>query len=134
MNDTATPGLLRRTVRRFVILTLTLMVFIGAAAGVFAGLSAEADTPADLLAPPTTVGVMRVGMTDGYAVPRSLPGQIKAAARTDLGFGLGGRVAHVLAEEGDLVAAGDVLARLDTTALMPSARRSKRNFRTSAVA
>jgi membrane fusion protein, multidrug efflux system len=122
MTDTATPGLLRRAVRRLVTLTLTLTVFVGAAAGVFAGLSVLSNGPdatAGALAPPTTVGVMRVETAEGYAVTRRFTGQIEAAARTDLGFELGGRVTDVLVEEGDLVAAGALLARLDTSALVP---------------
>jgi RND family efflux transporter MFP subunit len=122
MTDTATPGLLRRAFRRLMTLTLTVVIFVGAAAGVFAGLSVLAngpDTSGDVLAPPTTVGAMKVETTEGYTVTRRFTGQIEAAARTDLGFELGGRVTQVLVEEGDLVAAGDVLARLDTSALVP---------------
>jgi membrane fusion protein, multidrug efflux system len=58
-------------------------------------------------------------MVQGYTVTRRFTGQIEAAARTDLGFELGGRVTQVLVEEGDLVAEGQVLARLDTSALIP---------------
>ena len=122
MTDTPTTSLPRRVFRRFVTLSLTLMIFGGAAAGVFAGLSVLTngpDTSANVLAPPTPVGVMRVETTEGYAVTRRFTGQIEAAARTDMGFELGGRVTQVLVEEGDLVAAGAVLARLDTSALVP---------------
>jgi RND family efflux transporter MFP subunit len=122
MTDTAKPGLLRMALRRLATLTLTLTIFVGAAAGVFAArsvLSAGTTAPAGPAAPPTTVGVMQVEMTEGYGVTRRFTGQIEAAARTDLGFELGGRVTDVLVEEGDLVAAGAVLARLDTSALVP---------------
>lgn len=44
-------------------------------------------------------------------------GTIAAAERLTLGFGTTGRVTEVLVEVGDTVAAGDVLARLDTTDL-----------------
>jgi membrane fusion protein, multidrug efflux system len=54
-----------------------------------------------------------------YTVTRRFTGQIEAAARTDLGFELGGRITEVLVEEGDVVASGTVLARLDTSALIP---------------
>jgi membrane fusion protein, multidrug efflux system len=70
-------------------------------------------------APRTSVGVMSVELAQGYTVTRRFTGQIEAAARTDLGFELGGRITEVLVEEGDVVAAGTVLARLDTSALIP---------------
>jgi len=62
---------------------------------------------------------MSVDLAQGYTVTRRFTGQVEAAARTDLGFELGGRVIEVLVEEGDVVAAGDTLARLDTSALIP---------------
>lgn len=62
---------------------------------------------------------MQVAFTEGYTVTRRFAGQVEAAARTDLGFELGGRVTEVLVEEGDLVPTGAILARLDTTALVP---------------
>nr|MCU0901841.1 efflux RND transporter periplasmic adaptor subunit [Cypionkella sp.] len=52
-------------------------------------------------------------------VTRRFIGRVEAAAQTDLGFELGGRVTEVLVDEGDVVAAGAVLARLDTSALGP---------------
>ncbi|MDP5361337.1 MAG: efflux RND transporter periplasmic adaptor subunit, partial [Paracoccaceae bacterium] len=70
-------------------------------------------------APRTAVSVMTVEPAQGYTVTRRLTGQVEAAARTDLGFELGGRVTEVLVEEGDLVAEGAVLARIDTSALIP---------------
>lgn len=121
MTNKVTPGL-RKALRRVVTLSLTLAVFVGAAATVFAGYSmilAKADVPPGLTAGPMPVGVMKVTFTDGYTVTRRFTGQVEAAAQTDLGFELGGRVIEVLVEEGDLVAAGTVLARLDTSALIP---------------
>jgi len=121
MADTWTSGF-RRALRRVVTLTLTLVVFGGAAAAVVAGLSviaAEGDAAVNQAAPLTAVGVMTVEPAQGYSVTRRFTGQVEAAARTDAGFELGGRVTAVLVEEGDVVAAGEVLARLDTSALIP---------------
>lgn len=121
MANRATVGL-QRVLRRIGVLAVTLAVFGGAAAAVASGysiLSARSDTPQGAVAPLMAVGVMQVEFAPGYAVTRRFTGQIEAAARTDLGFELGGRVTQVLVEEGDLVAAGDVLARLDTAALIP---------------
>ena len=72
-----------------------------------------------LTAPVTPVGIMAIASVEGYSVTRRFIGQIEAAAQTDLGFELGGRVTDVLVDEGDVVAAGAVLARLDTSALGP---------------
>lgn len=121
MADSATSGL-RRTLRRAVTLGVTLGVFGGAAAAVYAGyglITDRSDTAAGPAAPLTTVGVMPVTYAAGYTVTRRFAGQIEAAARTDLAFELGGRVTGVLVDEGDLVTPGTVLARLDTSALVP---------------
>lgn len=112
----------RRPLRRAVTVAITLMVFGGAAASVVAGFSVisnETDATTGTTAPRTSVGVMSVDLTQGYTVTRRFTGQIEAAAQTDLGFELGGRVTEVLVEEGDVVAAGTVLARRDATALIP---------------
>lgn len=111
----------RKALGRVLTVTVTLMVCGAAAAAVIGGFSliaAEGDAPG-VVAPRTSVGVMAVELTPFYTVTRRFTGQIEAAARTDLGFELGGRITEVLVEEGDVVAAGTVLARLDTSALIP---------------
>jgi membrane fusion protein, multidrug efflux system len=108
--------------RRGITVTLTALILVGCIAAVFAGFSMIAAKTADIpaaRAPLTPVGVIQVAPADGYTVSRRFIGQIEAAARIDLAFELGGRVTDVLVEEGDLVAAGAVLARLDTSALTP---------------
>lgn len=112
----------RGILRRALTLSVTLAVCGGAAIAVQTGFSvlvALDGAVAPDVAPRTTVGVMRVGMADGYTVTRRFTGQVEAAARTDLGFELSGRITEVLVEEGDVVAAGTVLARLDISALVP---------------
>ncbi|MCC6006542.1 MAG: efflux RND transporter periplasmic adaptor subunit [Rhodobacteraceae bacterium] len=112
----------RTALRRGVTLTLTLAMIGGAGAAVLAGRvflsAATAPGPASF-APRTAVGVMQVVLNEGYTVTRRFTGQVEAAARTDLGFEFGGRVTEILVEEGDLVPAGAILARLDTSALIP---------------
>jgi RND family efflux transporter MFP subunit len=103
-------------------LTVTLAVCGGAAAAVLVGharISATAENATGLQAPLTTVRLMPVILTDGYTVTRRFTGQVEAAAQTDLGFELGGRITEILVEEGAMVDAGAVLARLDTSALIP---------------
>ncbi len=76
----------------------------------------EADaTPAP--ATPMFVETGTATARDGYTVTRRYLGRIEAARRTALGFEEGGLIAEVLVGEGDLVAKGDVLARLDTDRL-----------------
>lgn len=116
------PLYIRNGLRRSVTLLATLMAFGGAGAGVYAGLSliaSEADGASGSFAPRTTVSVMTVDLQQSYNVTRRFTGQIEATARTDLGFELGGRIIEVLAEEGDVVPVGHVLARLDVSALLP---------------
>ena len=121
MTNRATSGL-RQALGRGLTLTVTLLVCGGAAAAVFTGFSLiapEGEAVSAATAPRTVVGVMAVEPVPGYTVTRRFTGQIEAAARTDLGFELAGRIAQVQVEEGDTVAAGTVLARLDTSALIP---------------
>ena len=121
MTDQVTSGF-RRVLRQGLTLTATLLVCGGAAAAVFTGLSliaAEGAAVQTETAPRTAVGVMSVELTPGYTVARRFTGQVEAAARTDLGFELGGRITKVLVDEGDVVAEGAVLALLDTSALIP---------------
>jgi RND family efflux transporter MFP subunit len=121
MTDQRQSGI-RQALRRMVTLGVTLAVFASAGAGVLAGLSfiaADTDAAPSQGAPRTTVAMLTVQAEPGYTVTRRFTGQIEATARTDLGFELGGRVTEVLVEEGDVVAQGAVLARLDTSALIP---------------
>lgn len=121
MSDEATSGF-RRALRRLVTLSVTLAVFLGAGAAVLAGLSfysTGADSESGSLASPTSVGVIQIEFAESYVVTRRFTGQVEAAAKTDLGFELGGRITHVSGEEGDLVAEGAALAGLDTSALIP---------------
>lgn len=114
-------GFIPKVLRRTATLILTLAVAAAAGAAVLAGhalLSANATEPGPA-APLTSVRVIEVRPTHDYTVTRRFTGQIEAAARVDLGFELGGRLAELLVAEGDVVAQGAVLARLDTSALIP---------------
>ncbi|HEV8033867.1 efflux RND transporter periplasmic adaptor subunit [Yoonia sp.] len=121
MTQAATSGF-RKALNRVLTVTVTLLVCGAATAAVIGGFSlitAEGDTALGIAAPRTSVGVISVELTSGYTVTRRFTGQVEAAARTDLGFELGGRITEVLVEEGDVIAAGTVMARLDTSALIP---------------
>lgn len=113
---------IRKALGRVLTATVTLMVCGAAAAAVIGGFSlmtAEGDAAPAATAPRTSVGVMTVELESGYTVTRRFTGQVEAAARTDLGFEFGGRITEVLVEEGDIIAAGTVLARLDISSLIP---------------
>jgi len=121
MTDREKSGL-RTVLHRGVSLILTLAILGVAGAAVLAGhafLSAATAPDSGSFAPRTAVGVMQVEYTERYAVTRRFTGQVEAAARTDLGFEFGGRVTEILVEEGDLVPEGAIVARLDTSALIP---------------
>lgn len=121
MTKTTSSGF-RKALGRALTVSVTLLVCGAATAAVVGGYSliaANGDVAPSVTAPRTSVGVMSVDLLPGYTVTRRFTGQVEAAARTDLGFELGGRITDVLVEEGDVVARGAVLARLDTSALIP---------------
>jgi len=121
MTDREKSGF-RTALRRGATLILTLAILGGAGAVVLAGhafLSAATAPDSGSFAPRMAVGVMQVEVTGGYTVTRRFTGQVEAAARTDPGFEFGGRITEILVEEGNLVPEGAILARLDTSALIP---------------
>jgi len=67
--------------------------------------------------PALLVPVARVTPADGYVVRREFAGRVEAARDSAVGFEIGGMLAAVLVDEGDSVAAGEPLARLDTRRL-----------------
>ncbi len=60
------------------------------------------------------VETMRLQAVDSYATSRVYTGEMVARRSSDLGFERSGTVIELLADEGDIVAAGEPLARLDT--------------------
>jgi RND family efflux transporter MFP subunit len=89
-----------------VALTLVLLLLVGC----------EAD---DVSAPPYYHQVIAepLVLNDSYAIKRYFVGQIKSRQRAELGFELAGTVVEVSVNEGDVVEAGQVLARLDARLL-----------------
>ncbi|PSR12801.1 efflux transporter periplasmic adaptor subunit, partial [filamentous cyanobacterium CCP3] len=68
-------------------------------------------------APPLPVETVALAPVEGYTVERQYTGELVAQRRSALGFEQGGTVVAVLVQEGDRVAAGQPLARLDTRSL-----------------
>ena len=61
--------------------------------------------------------LMTLRIEDGIRIARSFPGRIEAPRQTMIGFELDGRIDSLSVQEGDRVAAGDQLARLDAEAM-----------------
>ena len=83
-----------------------------------AALSARAEAAGDApVAPPTEVRAERLRLEASMRVERRFTGQFEARQDTALAFEEAGTLAEVLVREGDAVAAGAVLARIDTRLL-----------------
>lgn len=112
----------RRALRRVGILTgtgVTIALAIGLVVGGTGLIAARAQVetaPAGATAA-LPVAVARLNLQDSYAVAARFTGQVEPARRADLGFEAGGTLAEVYVDEGDTVAAGELLAQLDIRAL-----------------
>ncbi|MEM9333235.1 MAG: efflux RND transporter periplasmic adaptor subunit [Pseudomonadota bacterium] len=78
------------------------------------GQAEQATTPT---AAPTFVETLSISRAEGYASTSSYAGRVEAALDSALAFEIGGSVVELVADEGDAVSRGDVLARLDTARL-----------------
>ncbi len=108
--------------RRFAgALALMLTLASIGAAGLWVTRSNATTVPA--AEPMLRVQVQVAASSDTYEVDRSFVGRIEAARESELGFELAGLLEKVWVEEGDSVAFGERLARLDTERL--SARRDE---------
>lgn len=73
--------------------------------------------------PPVLVSVAPAEARSGYVVARTFVGVVEARRETLIGFELPGEIAAILAEEGDFVQQGEVVAELDTAILAAERRR-----------
>ncbi|WP_325894375.1 efflux RND transporter periplasmic adaptor subunit [Grimontia sp. NTOU-MAR1] len=71
----------------------------------------------------TTVKALTVELAPGYAVDREYVGTVQAGQSANLGFELGGKVNKLLVDEGDTVAKGQPLIKLDTQLLDTEAQQ-----------
>jgi RND family efflux transporter MFP subunit len=120
-------GKARRAAHGLARLGVTLAVVGGAALAVHQGATvlaerAEAAEPPPG-APALPVEVRRVALQEGFATERRFLGRLAPMQDTALSFEAGGRVMEMRVEEGDTVAAGAVVARLDTALLDTQAAR-----------
>ncbi|MEM9708640.1 MAG: efflux RND transporter periplasmic adaptor subunit [Pseudomonadota bacterium] len=111
----------KQVLRRLGTLVLTIAALAAAGWLAFSGSSAIAlradETPAKEERVPAQVLTERISVEDGYEVAFRYRGRVEAGQNVDIGFEAGGTVDDVLVNEGDVVAAGDVLAVLDTRTL-----------------
>ncbi len=114
-------SMLRRLRRRTTTLISTLAVIAVAGLAVQQGAHvlsqrAEAVTVAEE-APPLSVSVTSIEISQGYAAMRRFLGKVEPAQASTLAFESGGRITEILVDEGDVVAAGAAVARMDTRLL-----------------
>jgi RND family efflux transporter MFP subunit len=97
---------------------LTTMAFVGVM-GLGVGVLHHRSNAMPLPAanPPVTVATRRLALVDGHQVEESFTGRLEPGRQTRVAFERGGLVTRVLHDEGDMVAAGELLARLDTAQL-----------------
>ena len=79
--------------------------------------STPSKTSEDSPAPILNVATLRVEKRSGYDVLREFVGKVEARRRSNLSFELDGLVTAIHHDEGDSVAAGEVIATLDTQIL-----------------
>lgn len=103
---------------RYLLLPLLLVPVVWVAQG-------NSNKPAEVVeaAQVLPVETMRLQSVDSYATSRVYTGELVARRSSDLGFERSGTVTELLVNEGDVVAAGEPLARLDTRDL--AAQRSQ---------
>jgi membrane fusion protein, multidrug efflux system len=122
MSDRAQSSLPRNAVRRLSGLALRGGIALGIVAGVAGAvlaLNIRAEDALDAtVAPPLPVEAMEVRLEPGHFETRRYVGRIEPERETALAFERGGRVVSVLVREGDAVAKGAVVARLDTELLV----------------
>ena len=105
---------------------LTVIFFVPPLLGVGLGLGGYLTRGSDAHVAPTPkllpVETMRVEAVGSYRTYRAYTGKIVARRTSNLGFERKGKLVFIVVEEGDRVAAGALLARLDTQELEASRR------------
>jgi RND family efflux transporter MFP subunit len=117
-----------RTMARRMLSAVVTLGFIGLAGGLVSlGVTAIADRASAVTevdaAPLVTVRTQPLNYVDFYEIKRRFVGQIEPQQQTDIAFEQGGAVIEVLVDHGDVVAAGDRIAVLDTRLLEADATR-----------
>lgn len=85
--------------------------------GIVAALRISSGAGEEIAGQPLPVRAAALEANGSFQVEKRFIGQVEARRSSDVGFELSGRLAAVSVEEGDTVAAGDLLAQLDTARL-----------------
>jgi RND family efflux transporter MFP subunit len=110
---------IHRRLARTLALTGSAAAMIALIAGGVIALHMRADAvPSAAPLPPLTVAATPIELLSHYEITDRFLGRLEAARRTALAFERGGLIREVLVEEGDRIAAGDVIAQLDTEPLL----------------
>ncbi|GAA6159219.1 hypothetical protein NBRC116589_13930 [Ruegeria sp. HU-ET01832] len=119
--ETTKPNLFSRMLRGIARLLVTICFIAVAAAAVYLGAS-ELNRRADAVPSPEAAAVTPVSATlitseSAYTVDRVFIGQVEPQRSADISFELNGTLDHILVDEGDEVAKGQLLATLDVALL-----------------
>lgn len=103
--------------RRSLVMTLVGCLLL------ISGCTDESAATAPPEARPLAVSVQTLRPQGGYTVEQRFAGRVEVAQNSALGFETGGKLEQVLADEGNPVRTGQILARLDTRLLQAEAER-----------
>ena len=108
------PSLARRTLVFGFSTIVAAALTAGATVAIRAGAATAPRPPA---AAPPTVETLTLESLDAHELRRGYAARVEPAREASLAFETGGTLVEVVVEEGDRIAAGDVVARLDTRLL-----------------
>ncbi len=97
-------------IARFAALVVIAVTGVALGGALIAARSADAPGAAE----PREVAVFVANETDSYVATRKFAGRLSPQQVSDLSFQLGGRVIDLTVDEGERIAAGQALGRLDT--------------------
>lgn len=100
--------------RRLSSAAVLLVVVVGVGAFALLARPEHAPRTAGPGVDPLPVNVQPAAWADSFTVTRYFVGRVEARQASDLGFEVPGMVAQIKADEGQLLPAGTVIARLDT--------------------
>lgn len=112
-------------------LTATVIALAGGAiwqgSGLIAKRAVAVETPAETL--PIMISTSTIQMLDNYSVTRNFVGQIEAPQTVQLAFEQGGTLEEAFVDDGDEIAEGQILARLDARLLQADVDRLRASKR-----
>ena len=120
--------------RRGLILGVAAVFVVIGGAGIYALAPGDAAETRDVIDTPPVAAVFVAGQIDAPEMSARYRGDVRARRSGSLAFRRGGRVASVAVREGDVVAAGETLAALDTADLDAAADAASASLASAAAA